>query len=161
MRPASKAASGRVRLNVLAEVGVRRFAEAVDGKTSPLAEVDLVGIKLEDLLLGQALLHEHSQEGLLQLAAPDAPRREEKAARQLHGESAAALHLLIGADVSHGGAGNAEQIHAVVGEETMILRGHDRVHQHFGEVLETHQPALGAVGVKQRGNDLGFQFVGF
>ena len=41
---------------VLAEEGLRGFAEAVDGEGAALAEVDLVGVHLEDLLLVEARL---------------------------------------------------------------------------------------------------------
>jgi hypothetical protein len=45
-------ALGQIELaHILAEVGLRGLAEAVDGKAAALAEVDLVGVHLEDLLL--------------------------------------------------------------------------------------------------------------
>ncbi len=50
-------ALGEVELaEVFAEEGLGGFAEAVDGEGAALAEVDLVGVHLEDLLLGEARL---------------------------------------------------------------------------------------------------------
>ena len=43
-------------LEVLAEEGLGGFAEAVDVVAAAVAEVDLVGVHLEDLLLGEAML---------------------------------------------------------------------------------------------------------
>ena len=63
---------GRLRqgqaLDVLVEVGVRGFSKPVDGKTSALTEVSLVGVELKNLPLAQALLHEQGQEDFLHLA---------------------------------------------------------------------------------------------
>ena len=48
-------ALGEIELaEVFAEVGLGGFAEAVDGEAAALAEVDLVGVHLEDLLLVEA-----------------------------------------------------------------------------------------------------------
>ncbi len=53
--PARRAHSARVELaEVFAEEGLGGFAEAVDGEAAALAEVDLVGVHLEDLLLVEA-----------------------------------------------------------------------------------------------------------
>ena len=53
---------------VLAEVGLRGLAEAVDGIAAALAEVDLVGVHLEDLLLVEAGLELEGDQNLDQLA---------------------------------------------------------------------------------------------
>jgi uncharacterized protein with GYD domain len=55
MMPAMSAHSASVELaEVFAEEGLRGLAEAVDGVAAALAEVDLVGVHLEDLLLVEA-----------------------------------------------------------------------------------------------------------
>ena len=84
-------------LNVFAEVGLGGFAEAVDGEAAALAEVDLVGVHLEDLLLGEAVFELEGDDDLDELALDALLRREEESARQLHGERGAALLLLAGA----------------------------------------------------------------
>ena len=67
--PASSAHSARSSwLHILAEVGLRCFAEAVDRKTAALPEGDLVGIHLEDLLLGEAVLELEGDDDLDELA---------------------------------------------------------------------------------------------
>ena len=50
--PGQQRALRKVELaHILAEVGLRRLAESVDGKAAALPEIDLVGVHLEDLLL--------------------------------------------------------------------------------------------------------------
>ena len=50
-------AFGEIELaKIFAEVGLRGFAESVDGEAAALPEVDLVGVHLEDLLLVEAVL---------------------------------------------------------------------------------------------------------
>ena len=62
-------ALGQVELaNIFAEVGLGGFAEAVDGEAAALAEVDLVGIHLEDLLLGEAVFELEGDDDLDELA---------------------------------------------------------------------------------------------
>ena len=85
-------ALGEIELaHILAEVGLDGLAEAVDGEAAALPEVDLVGIHLEDLLLGEAMLELKGDDDLDELALEAALRSEEEAARQLHGERRAAL----------------------------------------------------------------------
>ena len=55
-------------LDVLAEVGARCFAKAVDGETAALAQVDLVGVHLEELLFVEAVLELEGDHDLDNLA---------------------------------------------------------------------------------------------
>jgi hypothetical protein len=71
----------------LAEVDLRSGAEAVGA----LAEIDLVDVKLEDLLLGQAVLDLECEQRLVQLAGERLLRREKEVAGHLHGDRARAL----------------------------------------------------------------------
>ena len=80
-------AFGEVKLaNILAEVGLGGLAEAVDAERSLLAERDLVGVHLEDLLLGVAVLQLEGDGDFDELALDVARRRQEDAARKLHGQ---------------------------------------------------------------------------
>ena len=69
MRPAMSAASAIVRsLRRLAEVVARRLLDAV----AAVAEVDVVEVELEDLVLGELLLEAPREERLADLAAEGA-----------------------------------------------------------------------------------------
>ena len=58
-------ALGQIELaHILAEVGLRGLAKSVDREAAALAEVDLVGVHLEDLLLGEAVLELEGDEDL-------------------------------------------------------------------------------------------------
>ena len=148
---------GRLRqgqaLDVLVEVGVRGFSKPVDGKTSALTEIRLVGVEFKNLPLAQALLHEQGQEDLLQLARQSLAPREEEGPRQLHGQRAAALSALVGADIRDGGAKNAIEADAVVGEKAVVLGGQHRVHTVLRQVVVPHEAPLGAALIEERGDD--------
>ena len=63
-QPGEQRALRQVELaDILAEVGLRCFAEAVDGKTAELPEVDLVRVHGEDLLLVEAVLEDDADDG--------------------------------------------------------------------------------------------------
>ncbi len=85
-------ALGQIELaHILAEVGLRGLAESVDGKAAALAQVDLVGVHLEDLLLVEAVFELERDDDLDHLALDALLGREKEAARQLHGQRGAAL----------------------------------------------------------------------
>src|SRR6185312_17138745 len=82
---------GEVELaKVFAEEGLCSFSKAVDGERAALAEVDLVGVHLEDLLLVEARLELVRDHDLFELALLRAGRSEKEAPRELHGERRAA-----------------------------------------------------------------------
>ena len=63
MTPAISADSARVEVaHVLAEEDARRFGDAVQRKRSAVAEVDVVQIQLEDLVLGRLGLEDQRHE---------------------------------------------------------------------------------------------------
>ena len=71
MTPAISAASDSVRLlDVLAEEDPRRLGDAVERERAAMAEIDVVQIQLEDLVLGRLGLEDHRHE-LLEQLAPD------------------------------------------------------------------------------------------
>ena len=95
---------------MLAEVELRGGLEAVHAA----AQVDLVAIEGEDLLLGEGALDLDGEIGLLNLAGGGAVRGEKEIARQLHGERGGALHAAVGAQVVPSRFSDAEDIDAPV-----------------------------------------------
>ena len=91
-----------------------------------VAEIGLVQVELEDLILCKRALEAHGEDGLLQLAADRLLRLQEGQASHLLRDGAAAL---VGAPldhVVHRGAGDTNHIDAPVVVEPLIL---DREHR--------------------------------
>ena len=125
-----------------------------------LAKIDLVGVKDENLLLGQPVLDDHGEEDFCQFPADGAARCQKEVSRELHGQCAATLKPLVRAEIGEGGGHHAESIHAVVGVKPMVFGGENGVHQRLGEVLVTNQMALRAAGAKEGCHRLGLKPVG-
>ncbi len=53
--------------DVLAEIGLRGFAEAANRKAAAIAEINIVGVELENLLLGEALVELGGHQDFLEL----------------------------------------------------------------------------------------------
>ncbi len=147
---------------VFAEVGLGGLAEAVDGEGATLAEADLVGVHLEDLLLGEAALEMEGDEDLDELALEAALGREKDAARELHGEGgAAAREAAVAAEIVPGPAEHGVEVDAAVLEEAAVFDGGDGLHELVGDLVEGDEAALGAVLVFGEGGDeLGLELVG-
>ena len=154
-------AFGQIELaHILAEVGLRRLAEAVDGKAAALAQVDLVGVHLEDLLLGEAVFKLEGDDDLDELALDALLRREKEAARQLHGQRGAALLLLAGSHVADDRLEQPPVVDAAVLKEAAVLDGQHGLHQIWRNLVVGDQAALGAVGVvAQAGDQQRLQFI--
>ena len=147
-------------LYVLVEVGARAFAHTHDAETAALPERNLVGIHLEDALLGELLLQVHRDNHLGQLALYGLLGGEKESARKLHSEGRAALAAVAVHDVSHGSFDQAVVIYAAMLEEAAILDGDHSVDQVFGELVELDELALGPVrAFKERRNQHGLEFV--
>ena len=80
--------------DVFAEVGLGGLSESADGEAAAIAEIDFVGIELENLLFGEALVDFDSHQHFFYFAAPFALGGEEKAAGHLHVNGAGALGFL-------------------------------------------------------------------
>lgn len=106
------------------------------------AEVDLIGVEGEDLLLGEGALDLDGEVGLLDFAPEIAVVVEEEIASELHGEGGRALAAGVGADVVDGGAEDAEDIDAPVGLEGLVFDGDDGLAEHGGEVVVADDVAL-------------------
>ena len=129
--PASSAASASVTsLHALAEVVAAGGLDAVVA----VAEVDLVGVHRQDLVLRVAPLDLEGDEGLVDLARERLAGREEDRARELLGQGRAALRVAALLEVRDERREGAAHVHAAVAEEVLVLGGDDRVAQDRGDV---------------------------
>ena len=135
-RDAGALAQGQL-AQILAEVVLGRDLHAV----VRAAEVDYVQVGLQDLLLGQLLLHLKRQIGLLHLALVVLVGIEQRQLDQLAGDGGRALQAAAHDVVKHR-AGHALDVHAVVLPEACVLDGDDRVDQLLGNVLVVHVDAV-------------------
>jgi hypothetical protein len=106
-------------IEALAEVGLRRGRHAIGA----LAEEDDIEIELEDIGFAELAIHLEDDEGFLELAPPGLVECQENVARGLHGDGAAALHLLARDQIDDGGARERQRADAAFLEEAVILRG--------------------------------------
>ena len=160
--PGQKRAFCEIELaDVLAEISLGGLAEAVDAERSLLAKRDLVGVHLKDLLLGVAVLKLKGDGDFDELALDVARRREEDAARKLHGErggpaTVAAITDQIVVDPAEQGI----VVDAAVGEEAPVLNGRDSLDQRGWKLVIGDQTALGAVrALGDRGDELRLEFI--
>ncbi len=100
-----------------------------------VAEVDLVAVKGEDLLLGEGALDLDGEIGFLHFAGGGALGGEEEVAGQLHGERGGALGASVGADVMPDRADDAEGIDAPVGLEALVFNGDDGLAEDGGKAV--------------------------
>ena len=108
---------------VFPEEDLRGFAKAIDVVAAAMAEVHLVGIHLEDLLLIEASFELEGDQDLDHLSLDALLRREEEASRELLGQSGAAAGLARADDVGEGAFGDAEVVDAAVLEEVAVFDG--------------------------------------
>ena len=150
--------------HVLAEVDARRLAHPVDAEGARLAEVDVVQVELEDLLLRGPPLEDEGEERLLRLP-PVAPLgrpvaalvdlgQEEVLAELLRDRAAAVGDRAVGAEVAEGPGREGDGVEAGVAEEATVLDREHRLHEVVGQLLEAHVAALLAVLVEQVGDEL-------
>ena len=127
---------------VVGEVGPRRRLDAVGA----VAEVDLVEVVAEDLLLGPPAREVVRERGLAELLEDRAlVLGGERELHELLRDRRGALQRLAGGDVLDGRAGDAAQVDAAVGVEAAVLDRDDRVLHHGRDLgLGEVDPALGA-----------------
>ena len=109
---------------ILSEVSDTGLGKSAYAKTPAVAQINFVGIQLEDLLLVEALLQLDGNHGFGQFPPPIALRREKERPRHLHGDGAGALVVL--AAVAHVGprrSHDADEVKAAVLEEPLVLSG--------------------------------------
>ena len=80
---------------VLVEVRSRSLSKPADCERATLSKINPVGVKLEDLLLGEFLLHLHRDQHFRQFPLHRFLRRQEKCPRKLHRDSGAALLVAL------------------------------------------------------------------
>ncbi len=126
------------------EEAPRRGVDAI----AAAAEIDLVQIKLEDLVLREFPFERHRQDHLAQLARPGVAVREKDVARQLLGDRRGTLEAAAGAAVLHRddrGARHADGVDAGVIAETPVLDRDHRVLHHLRRFPERQPaPVIGA-----------------
>ncbi|HRH85495.1 MAG TPA: hypothetical protein PLO41_01495, partial [Rubrivivax sp.] len=120
-----------------AVVDLRRCADAV----GPVAEEDLVQVELENLILGQLALNDVGEHHFLQLALVGLLGRQEKVARHLHGDGAAALLLFMGVGEFQHGAQHRQPVDARVLIEAIVFGGDDRLLEQGRHLLDGHRRA--------------------
>ena len=118
----------------LAKVDLRRGGEAVRA----LAEVDLVDVKLEDLVFLEAVLDLEREHCFVELARKRLLGRQEKIPRDLHRDGAGALPSAARCEVGYGGAHDALVVDACMLVEALILGREDRPFEDLGHLGDLH-----------------------
>jgi hypothetical protein len=139
---------------VLAEVAKRCRLHAVES----VAEIDLVEIQLENLVLRELVLETRRHHDLLQLAAIRLVSRQEALTRELLRDRAAALRRASFPEVGKGGAGHADQVHTSMIVEALILHRDDCLHQirrdprqrHLDPLLAKDRERRAIAGIEER-----------
>ena len=145
---------------VFIEIGARCFAEAADGERSALPQVHPVAVELENLLLAELLFQFLGDQHLRQLAPDGFFRRQEKAARELHGDGGTALLMPLPHHIDPYRFEHAGEVHAAVLEESPVFDREHRIYHYFRDVGVLHYLALGTLfGVEQRRHQLRLQLV--
>src|SRR5271157_572754 len=142
---------------VLVKIDRSRLAESIDGKTIMLTEIDLIGVKDENLILGQPVLEDHGEKDFCQFPPDRAAGGQEKVSCELHGQCTATLEPLVRAEIGDGSRDHTERIHAVVRVKSMVFGSENGIHQRLGEVLVMNQMTLGAAGAKEGGDGFGLK----
>ncbi len=145
--------------HVLAEIGLGGFAKSADGKTAAIAQINFVGIQLENLLLGKALVDFDRHQNFFYLAAPFALGGEEKAARHLHIDGAGALGFLAAAKVGEGRANTRTQSSPPCSKKRLSSAA-STASTRSRKIVKADDAALFARAVKKIGDQLRLDFGG-
>ncbi len=122
----------------LAEIMRAGRVEAIEAG----AEIDPVKIKLEDLVLRQALFQLAGKPYFLGLAADGLARVEHKVLDQLLGDGRGTRHRAPGAPVHPGRADNGGRIGAVMFVKALVLGGDEGLRHMRGQVGHAHDAAI-------------------
>ena len=118
------------------EVGSCRDAERA------AAHIGAVEIELQDLLLGQVAFQPDGEEGFLDLALDGALVGQEQVLGELLGEARTALDHRVGAQILAHGAHQAEEVDAVMLEESAVLGRQHGLDEMIGHIVNRHGFAL-------------------
>ncbi len=123
-------------LDRLAEIHPGRAGKAIGA----LPQVDLVHVQLKDLVLGQVGLDLVGQQHFIQLAGVRLLAGQEEVARHLHGDGGGALRQAA-AQVGQPGAQHANEVHAAVFVEAVVLDGQHGLLHHIRYLRDRHEIA--------------------
>jgi hypothetical protein len=126
--------------DALGEVEIRRVLNPVYPAGTFLSEVDLVQIRLEDLLLGEANLEEHRELGLPDLPPEAFLRREEEIFRELLGDGGPSLYDPHLAQVCSQGPHDPDEVDPEVRVEAGVFRREHRVPEVIRNGVERNHP---------------------
>ena len=153
MIPARNAASPRLQFaHVLAEIRLRRFAKPANRKAAAIAQINVVCVKLENLLFGETLIQLVRHQNFFCFAAPFALGREEERPRHLHVDRARAFGLLPAAHVVKRRSKYANHVQRTMIEEALVLGGQHRIEQHLRNILIPNNPPFFARFIEKVGN---------
>jgi hypothetical protein len=125
-------------VQVLVEIGASGAGKAVRA----LAQVDLVHVQLEDLVLGERGLDLVRERDLVQLARQVFFAGEEEVARHLHRDRRAAARAEAVAQVGDDGADAALEVDRAVLVETRVLDRQQRFLHQVGDLLDRDEIAV-------------------
>ncbi len=146
---------------IFSEENLRRLAEAVDLVAAAMAQVHLVRIHLEDLLLGEAVLQLKGDQNFDHLSLDALLRREKEILRQLLRKSRTSACLAMADHVGECAFGDAEVVNAAVLKEVPVFNCDDGLHHLLRNLIVGDEAALGAVLVfGERGDQLRFELIG-
>ncbi len=107
-----------------------------------MAQKHAVEIQLKNFFLVQRALNLDRQQNFVEFARERALQAEKIVTRHLHGQCAAAGAFFTRQRKFRHGAHQAGEVHAAVGEETIVLSGQQGLHKLRRNVLETQRIAL-------------------
>ena len=113
---------------------VEEFARRGINAIGAAAEIDLVQIEFEDLILGKPPFQRHGDDRLTRLAGKSAIVVQEHRARQLLGDGRGTLPAMAAARVHHDRTRDANRVDAYVRAKPAILCGDDRRLHHMRDL---------------------------
>src|ERR1700680_13431 len=120
-------------------------------EAAAVPKIDFVCVKLENLLLVEAVLEFERHDRFGNLAPHGPVHTEKETARHLHRDRAAALHARPVAEVGPGRAQNPDGIKSRMLEEAPVFHGKNGIAQNLRNVVVAEGSALLAGAVKQAG----------
>ena len=126
----------------LAEVELRRLADANDGDRPVAAQVDVVEVGLQDLSLGVLRVENHGHERFDELPPQRSFRRQVVVLHQLLRQRRCPLGYSAGAQIPKSRAEHSDRIDTRVMPEANVFRDDDRVLQMLRHLIERHRAAI-------------------
>ena len=120
-----------------AVIDLGRGADAVGA----LSQVDFIQVQFQYFALAQLPFYFNGKENFIEFAHIGFFPGQEKIARHLHGDGAAALFFLTGQQQRDRGTRQTLPVHTRVVEETVVFRGDKCLQQLFGNFLDSYRHA--------------------